>query len=304
MKWADRCFSSLRKSSISVHTIVVDNGSNDGTQDFIKENFPEVDFIQSPENIGFGKANNLGLERAYKKGADFFYLMNQDAWIFEDSMKKLIDVYENNPKKEEIGILSPMHLDGSEKLLDRHFEVYLARNMQNNRIFSNVFLNDLKESYEIDFINAAHWMLPKKTIEEIGGFSPYFFHGAEDYDYVNRIKYFGKKILVCPESKVVHDAIQDYHQQQPENALKQHRTSLQMQRETRYLNPNLPFNIESEKSEFYSNILKLALKGKFNESQFYINQYQYFKKKFAEISSIRKTAITEKHAFLNLSEKI
>ena len=104
-------------------TIVVDNGSTDGTQEYIQKNFPEVDFIQSPENLGFGKANNLGIEKAYKEGADFFYLMNQDAWIFEDSIQKMIDVYENYPNKGEIGIISPMHLDGSEQKLDLHLSL-------------------------------------------------------------------------------------------------------------------------------------------------------------------------------------
>ena len=305
MKWASTCFSSLRKSSLPIQTIVVDNGSTDGTQDFIKENFPEVDFIQSQENLGFGKANNLAIEKAYQNGADFFYLMNQDAWIFEDSMQKLIDVYEKHPKKEEIGILSPMHLDGSEKLLDRHFEVYLSRNTQINRLLSNIYFEEAKPFYEIDFINAAHWMLPRKTIEDVGGFSPFYFHGGEDYDYVNRVTFQGKKILVCTKSKVVHDAVQDYHLAKPgKNALQEHRTSLRMQRETRYLNPNFDFQIKREKKEFYSNIIKLALKGKFNESKYYLKQYHYFSKRFENIESLRKTAVSGKHPFLNLSEKI
>ncbi len=87
MPWAERCFSSLQNSSVPVQTIVVDNGSTDGTQDFLKNIFPEIEFLQSSENLGFGKANNLGIEMAYKKGADFFYLMNQDAWIFEDTVQ-------------------------------------------------------------------------------------------------------------------------------------------------------------------------------------------------------------------------
>ena len=303
MKWAERCFSSLKISSFPVSTIVVDNGSTDGTQDFIKANFPEIDFIESEKNLGFGLGNNLGIEKAYKNGADFIYLMNQDAWIFEDSMKNLVEVYENHPKKEEIGILSPMHLDGSEKLLDRHFEVYLARNTQINRLLSNSFFQELKPYYEIDFINAAHWFLPRKTIEEVGGFSPYFFHGAEDYDYVNRVQFYKKKIFVCTKSKVVHDAKQDYHLQKPaKDALENHRTSLRMQRETRYLNPNFNFQIATEKKEFRSNIIKLALKGNLSESKYYRKQYQYFSKKFKEIESFRKTAMTEKNAFLNLNK--
>ena len=107
---------------------VVDNGSTDGTQEFIKSNFPEVELIQSPENLGFGKANNLGIELAYKNGADFFYLMNQDAWIYEDTVQKLINFYENYHNKVEIGILSPIHLDGSEKKLEIFVEKYLGTN--------------------------------------------------------------------------------------------------------------------------------------------------------------------------------
>ena len=61
MNWAEKCFSSLRKSSVAVECIVVDNGSTDGTQDFIKENFSEIILIKNDENKGFGKANNLSL---------------------------------------------------------------------------------------------------------------------------------------------------------------------------------------------------------------------------------------------------
>lgn len=207
MKWAERCFSSLRKSSVAVQTIVVDNGSGDGTQDYIKTNFPEVDFIQSPENLGFGKANNLAIEMAYKNGADFFYLMNQDAWLFEDSIQKLLDVYHSYPAKEEIGILSPMHLDGTEKKLDIFLDKYIAQNFE-TRMISDFYLNRIKPYYEISFINAAHWFLPKATVATVGGFNPYFFHYGEDVEYVNRVKYHQKKILLCPESRVVHDGKQ------------------------------------------------------------------------------------------------
>lgn len=298
MKWAERCFSSLQKSSVPLDIIVIDNGSTDGSQEYIKTTFPEVDFLQSSENIGFGKANNIGIEKAYKKGADFFYLMNQDAWVFEDSIEKLLNVYHIHPKKDEIGILSPMHLDGTGKRFDPHFEMYLSRNTNNNRIFSDIFSGNIKAFYEMIFINAAHWFIPKKTVEEVGGFNTYFFQGVEDHEYANRVTFKGKKIIVCPESKVIHDAKKGFKRNDSEENIR--RISMRAQRESRYLNPAYNFRIGKEKTEFYLNIIKLALKGNFSESRFYIDMFQYFLKRFKKIEAARNTSLTQKHAFLNL----
>ncbi|MGG1924473.1 MULTISPECIES: glycosyltransferase family 2 protein [Chryseobacterium] len=295
MKWAERCFSSLRTSSVPVKCIVIDNGSTDGTQEYIKKYFPEVDFIQSPQNLGFGKANNAGIEKAYKEGADFFYLMNQDAWIYPDSFQKLLDVYNAYPDKNQLGILSPIHMDGSEKKLDIFFERYLARNTPDNRIFSDSFNNSLKDYYEIDFVNAAHWLLPKATIEEIGGFNPYFFHYSEDYEYVQRISFFRKKIIVCPPSRVVHDGKQDFHKTSHINALR-------VQREQRYLNPALPFDSKVLNRDFIPKMIKQALQLQFSAASDTLKEYQYLKTRFNEIMNARTIIKNKGAAFLNLKQ--
>ncbi|MCC3213823.1 glycosyltransferase family 2 protein [Chryseobacterium sp. X308] len=293
MKWAERCFSSLRTSSVPVKCFVIDNGSTDGTQEYIKKYFPEVDFTQSPQNLGFGKANNTGIEKAYKEGADFFYLMNQDAWIYPDSFQKLLDVYNAYPDKNQLGILSPIHMDGSEKKLDIFFERYLARNTPDNRIFSDSFNNSLKDYYEIDFVNAAHWLLPKATIEEIGGFNPYFFHYSEDYEYVQRISFFRKKIIVCPPSRVVHDGKQDFHKTSHINALR-------VQREQRYLNPVLAFDSKILNRDFIPKIIKQALQLQFSAASNTLKEYQYQKARFNEIINARTIIKNKGAAFLNI----
>lgn len=293
MKWAERCFSSLRTSSVPVKCIVIDNGSTDGTQEYIKKYFPEVDFTQSPQNLGFGKANNTGIEKAYKEGADFFYLMNQDAWIYPDSFQKLLDVYNAYPDKNQLGILSPIHMDGSEKKLDIFFERYLARNTPDNRIFSDSFNNSLKNYYEIDFVNAAHWLLPKATIEEIGGFNPYFFHYSEDYEYVQRISFFRKKIIVCTSSRVVHDGKQDFHKTSHINALR-------VQREQRYLNPALAFDSKILNRDFIPKMIKQALQLQFSAASDTLKEYQYQKARFNEIINARNLIKNKGAAFLNI----
>ncbi len=303
MRWAERCFTSLRQSSVPVTCIVIDNGSTDGTQEYIKAHFPEVDFIQSPDNAGFGKANNIGIEKAYQEGADFFYLMNQDAWIYPDSFQQLLDVYHAHPEKNQIGIMSPMHLDGSEKKLDLHFENYLTKDLRNNRMLSDVYFGDTRPYYEISFVNAAHWCIPRKIIEKVGGFNPYFFHGAEDYEYVHRVTYFGLKIIVCSKSKVIHDTVQSFYKKEPNDkaeALKITRLSMQMQRETKYLDPNYDYNVKREKTALLSYLLKMSVKGNISEAKFCLEQYKYFSKKFEEIEQARKTSMTAQHPFLNL----
>ena len=300
MKWAERCFSSLRKSSVPLSAYVVDNGSTDGTQDYINKNFPEVDFHQSPENLGFGRANNLAIEKAFRDGAEFFYLMNQDAWIFENTFSELIKLYENYENKEEIGIISPMHLDGSEKLLDFHFERYLARSVEKNRIISELFLNSERNFVEVDFVNAAHWFLPKSTIEKVGGFNPFFFHGAEDYDYVNRIRYHQKKILVSLNSIVVHDAKKLISDKPESEKTKDRHTSIRMQRETKFMNPHEDFNTSEEIKRMRNDAIKLRLKGNSAESKFHAEMLKYFKPLFGEIEKNRQIAMHNKNPFLNL----
>ena len=117
-KWIEKCINSVLASDADFRLIIIDNGSTDNTISIIKSfDSNLIELIQTGENLGFGKANNLGIELAYQNGADFFDLMNQDAWIYEDTVQKLINFYENYHNKVEIGILSPIHLDGSEKKL-------------------------------------------------------------------------------------------------------------------------------------------------------------------------------------------
>lgn len=281
MKWAERCFNSLRQSSIPVSCIVIDNGSTDGTQEYIKKHFPEVDFIQSEENLGFGKANNIGIEKAYIEGADFFYLMNQDAWLYTDSIEKLLDVYSNYPAQQEIGILSPMHINGTEKQLDIFLDKYIAINFETTRLISDLYFQDLKPFYQIKFINAAHWFIPRHTIETVGGFNPYFFHYGEDIEYANRIHFHQKKILLVPGSKVVHDGKQslnkvDYNKYEDLSV------------ETNILNPNLHHAFLLEKKALRQSILKNTLTGNFEASK-------KLSKKYKKISGEEKRLLEIQH---------
>ncbi|AKK72830.1 glycosyl transferase family 2 [Chryseobacterium gallinarum] len=293
MKWAERCFTSLRKSSVPVKCLVVDNGSTDGTQEYIQTHFPEVSFIQSETNLGFGKANNIGIEKAYKDGADFFYLMNQDAWLYPDSMEKMLEIYYSHPDPEEIGIISPIHIDGSEKYLDIFLDQYIAKNYESTRMISDLYFQTLKPYYEIHFVNAAHWLLPKATIETIGGFNPYFFHYGEDDEYVNRIHFHQKKVLLVPGSKVVHDGVQSLH--------KIDFTKFEDLRvEINSMNPNLPDALQREKKSLRQSMIKNLAIGNISQYRKLSLKYKKISKDGEQLGKLRNQLIKPGPTFLNL----
>ena len=93
MKWLERCLGSLRDSCPRPDVLVVDNGSTDGTREWVRENCPEVEMVLRDDNPGFGAANNIGLRLALERGYDYVYLLNQDAWVAKDTMRLLIDAH-------------------------------------------------------------------------------------------------------------------------------------------------------------------------------------------------------------------
>ena len=89
-KWVENCFDSLKNSSYPVETIVVDNSSTDNTVPRIKKAYSDVILIESDINLGFGRANNIGIKYALENQADYVFLLNQDAWIEKETIEKML----------------------------------------------------------------------------------------------------------------------------------------------------------------------------------------------------------------------
>ena len=146
-RWYERCFSSLRESSVPVKTIVIDNASNDGTIEYIKDHFPEILLIESKENLGFGKANNLGLRYALDHGADYAFLLNQDAWIEPDTLQKLIEIHSRHL---EYGIIGPVQTNADKtRVLDGVIKFLINPDNANKGMFSDLLMGTQKEIYHL-----------------------------------------------------------------------------------------------------------------------------------------------------------
>ena len=204
-KWIDKCFGSLVNSTIPIKILAIDNASTDGTPHIIREKFPQVEVIETGSNLGFGRANNIGLKRVLDENADYAFLLNQDAWIVPDTIEKLVSTAKNHP---EYGILSPIHLNGSGDAIDRNFQNYLSSNVTPDYL-SDLALNKVKNIYTSKYANAASWLIPLECIVIIGGFDPAFKHYGEDDDYINRTHQAGFKLGIVTNTIIYHDRPQD-----------------------------------------------------------------------------------------------
>ena len=202
MKWIEKCLTSISLSNFPVETVTIDNNSSDSTNIYIKEKFPTVHLIESTSNLGFGKANNVGIKYALENKADYIFLLNQDAYIEPNTIKSLIDVYKKY-ETNKVGIVSPIHMNGNGSKVDPYFRTFVLGKC--NDYLDDSIREKKRVIYESDFIPAAAWFMPIKTIQDIGGFDPLFYHYGEDDNYCYRIKYHQREIVFTTESFIYHD---------------------------------------------------------------------------------------------------
>lgn len=236
-QWYNRCFNSLLNSPINNQIIVVDNASSDDTVAYIKKNFPQIYVIESKANLGFAKANNIGIKYALDHGADYVFLLNQDAWVEENTLAELIHTFEDN---HCVGIASPIHLNGSYSAIDQRFCDCLP-----NNFISDLYLQTTKKYYPTEFVNAAAWLISASCIRKIGGFdTSLFIHCGEDNNYCQRLQYHHLQLIINTHCTICHDRekrnpLYDENRKKWEEIIRQEAIA------ERWSDINIPFQMDS-----------------------------------------------------------
>lgn len=195
-QWITHCLNSLRASTFPLSVVMVDNASTDRTVEIVGKLYPEVHIIEANSNLGFGRANNIGIEYAIKNGSDYCFLLNQDAWIDQNTVKELIMLAQKYPSH---GVFSPVHLNGNGDDLDFGFATYSGLKSKDE------LPSIQKDLVTTKFVNAAFWMIPTSVLKVVGGFSSLFYHYGEDIDFINRLTYHGYLLGYSPRVFGCHD---------------------------------------------------------------------------------------------------
>ncbi len=205
---------SVEKATLNLtkEIIIVDNASDDGSVDFIKEKFPNVKLIANQKNLGFGKANNIGLKLVT---GDYILLINPDTLVAEDTFEIMIQFFKDTPAAGLAGckILNP---DGTLQLACRRSfpgpwtsftkVTGLSTLFPKSKIFARYNLTYLDEnkSYEVDAISGSFMMMRRSVYEKVGGFDEQFFMYGEDLDLCYRIQKSGFKVYYVHSTQIIH----------------------------------------------------------------------------------------------------
>lgn len=210
-----QCLSSIYEQTkeIDFEIIVVDNASVDNSCISIKENFPNVLLIESKENLGFGRANNLGVKIAKGK---YLFLLNSDTILLNNAIWYFHQFFETLPDTK-IGAagsilldseLMPTHSSGRFPNIVNALKVPLFGYFDRN-YFINSFRKEKKEFnneayFEIDYVTGADLFMPHQLYDNIGGFDPCFFLYYEETDLQKRLNYAGFKSVIIDDPKIIH----------------------------------------------------------------------------------------------------
>jgi len=203
-----------KTKDLNYEIIVVDNASSDGSGKEIELHFKEkIIYIQSPENIGFGRANNLAIKKA---SGTYIFFLNPDTILLNNALKEFLDFAKQNIQLN-IGALGSLLLN--EKLqyttsfgtfpsirnvLKTKFEAIIHIIYKQNKQNSVLTINDFEFPLYIDFITGADLFVPKKNLSMIGDFDSDFFMYCEETDLQKRMADFGFLRLIIQGPKIIH----------------------------------------------------------------------------------------------------
>jgi N-acetylglucosaminyl-diphospho-decaprenol L-rhamnosyltransferase len=211
IEFLDNCLKSIDEfvTDCSHEVIIVDNSSTDKSIENIKDVFPAIRLINSPVNLGFGKANNLAVK--YSQG-DHLLFLNTDTILVENTPKLLSDYLNQH---QDIGAISPRIIfdDGSYQLscgklpsLTIEFidKIRYGLDKKWHHIFGSLYNRQYSSIKEMGWLTGACLMMRRDIFEQLGGFDESFFMYFEDKDICKRVREAGWKVVYYPKTSIIH----------------------------------------------------------------------------------------------------
>ena len=206
LPWIEQCLESVA----GVDTVVVDNGSGDGTVDVVRERFPAVRVIES-ENRGLSAGWNTGIRAT---ASEHVLLLNADAWLLDGALSALVAAADRHPRAAAIG----PRLENRDGTLQRSVRgyptawrlateyLYLRKLAPRSRAL-NAFYGagfDHAREREVEWLMGACLLIRRAVFDEVGPFDERYFLFSEEVDWMRRAADRGWSVVFTPDARCVH----------------------------------------------------------------------------------------------------
>jgi GT2 family glycosyltransferase len=190
--------------------VVVDNGSSDGTVEFVRERYPGIRIVQA-ENRGLGAGWNIGIRET---SAPYILLLNADAWMTDGSLDRLVEFAETRPRGAVIGPRL-RNLDGTLQRSVRGYptvwrlatEYFFLRKLAPRSSALNAFYGggfDHDDVRSVEVVMGACMLLRREAIAEVGECDEDYFLFSEETDWCFRFREAGWEVVFFPGAECVH----------------------------------------------------------------------------------------------------
>ena len=193
--------------------VVVDNGSTDQSLEMVQRDFPQVIAVDAGENLGFGRANNLGMERleAQYGRTEYLLFLNPDTLLLNNAPGILADFLDRHPTAGAVGgnlygadgttpnqSFSPVHGLGWELMK------FMPNSIKNWYWPRGTWFNYGTTPRQVGYISGADLMIRRSALGESPAFDPDFFMYYEDMELCVRIRRAGYGVWSEPQARIIH----------------------------------------------------------------------------------------------------
>ena len=207
------CIDSIiaKTSEVEYEIILVDNASSDGSQAKFSSD-GRILFLEAGDNLGFGKANNLGAQHA--KG-DYIFFLNSDTLLLNNAIYEMWRYCEEH-KEDNIGGLGCILCDGNNQRCHSYAKLNTWKDIVKSyfiapfckskakEIMAMDAEDESKDAFEVGYVTGADLFVSRKVIDECGCFDPDFFMYSEESEMQWRFKKHGYKNMIIKSPKIIH----------------------------------------------------------------------------------------------------
>lgn len=211
-RYVEECLQSLAVNvDVATEFIVIDNASTDGTSELIERVFPQFRVVRNDYNLGFAKANNIGIRLSRGK---YLCLVNSDVVVPPRCLRSLYEYLEANP---DVAVTGPQMLGPDNQVhrssmrlptLSNAFcrAAALDRIPLVSRVLGGQLMSDFSHdrTCEVEVLNGWFWMIRRSAIESVGLLDERFFMYGEDLDWCRRFREAGWRLVFNGGAQALH----------------------------------------------------------------------------------------------------